>query len=313
MAKKKTKKEKNKNKFEYNNEIIGVIIILLGIIGLLGTGIVGNIVKSFAIFLVGTIYVALLILLLVIGVFLILKKDVPNLLSSRLIGIYIIIISFLVILHVKYIEVNGTESIKIITETFNNLLLSFSNNSALSNSGGGIIGAIFSYLFVTAFGDGAQIVIYTMFVLGVILTLNVSILDVYNKIKPHISNLFNRDKEDEEEAEEEPNIKVNIDDNKNNSLEPAVVVEPVKVEKIDEDVPIVRPQPKIVSNESEEIPDEVIINSSANYQLPSINLLNTVKNVSNKENEVKAKENIVELEKVLKDFDISGKVVQVNI
>lgn len=313
MAKKKTKKEKNKNKFEYNNEIIGVIIILLGIIGLLGTGIVGNMVKSFAIFLVGTIYVALLILLLVIGVFLILKKDVPNLLSSRLIGIYIIIISFLVILHVKYIEVNGTESIKIITETFNNLLLSFSNNSALSNSGGGIIGAIFSYLFVTAFGDGAQIVIYTMFVLGVILTLNVSILDVYNKIKPHISNLFNRDKEDEEEAEEEPNIKVNIDDNKNNSLEPAVVVEPVKVEKIDEDVPIVRPQPKIVSNESEEIPDEVIINSSANYQLPSINLLNTVKNVSNKENEVKAKENIVELEKVLKDFDISGKVVQVNI
>lgn len=313
MAKKKTKKEKNKNKFEYNNEIIGVIIILLGIIGLLGTGIVGNMVKSFAIFLVGTIYVALLILLLVIGVFLILKKDVPNLLSSRLIGIYIIIISFLVILHVKYIEVNGTESIKIITETFNNLLLSFSNNSALSNSGGGIIGAIFSYLFVTAFGDGAQIVIYTMFVLGIILTLNVSILDVYNKIKPHISNLFNRDKEDEEEAEEEPNIKVNIDDNKNNSLEPAVVVEPVKVEKIDEDVPIVRPQPKIVSNESEEIPDEVIINSSANYQLPSINLLNTVKNVSNKENEVKAKENIVELEKVLKDFDISGKVVQVNI
>lgn len=313
MAKKKTKKEKNKNKFEYNNEIIGVIIILLGIIGLLGTGIVGNIVKSFAIFLVGTIYVALLILLLVIGVFLILKKDVPNLLSSRLIGIYIIIISFLVILHVKYIEVNGTESIKIITETFNNLLLSFSNNSALSNSGGGIIGAIFSYLFVTAFGDGAQIVIYTMFVLGIILTLNVSILDVYNKIKPHISNLFNRDKEDEKEAEEEPNIKVNIDDNKNNSLEPAVVVEPVKVEKIDEDVPIVRPQPKIVSNESEEIPDEVIINSSANYQLPSINLLNTVKNVSNKENEVKAKENIVELEKVLKDFDISGKVVQVNI
>ena len=313
MAKKKTKKEKNKNKFEYNNEIIGVIIILLGIIGLLGTGIVGNMVKSFAIFLVGTIYVALLILLLVIGVFLILKKDVPNLLSSRLIGIYIIIISFLVILHVKYIEVNGTESIKIITETFNNLLLSFSNNSALSNSGGGIIGAIFSYLFVTAFGDGAQIVIYTMFVLGIILTLNVSILDVYNKIKPHISNLFNRDKEDEKEAEEEPNIKVNIDDNKNNSLEPAVVVEPVKVEKIDEDVPIVRPQPKIVSNESEEIPDEVIINSSANYQLPSINLLNTVKNVSNKENEVKAKENIVELEKVLKDFDISGKVVQVNI
>ena len=59
MAKKKTKKSKNKNKFEYNNEVIGVLIILVGIIGLLGTGIIGNIVKSFAIFLVGTIYILL--------------------------------------------------------------------------------------------------------------------------------------------------------------------------------------------------------------------------------------------------------------
>ena len=41
--------------------------------------------------------------------------------------------------------------------------------------------------------------------------------------------------------------------------------------------------------------------------------MNTVKNVSNKENETKAKQNITELEKVLKDFDITGKIVQVNI
>ena len=63
MAKKKTKKEKKKNKFEYSNEIGGVIVILLGIIGILGTGIVGNIVRSFAIFLVGTIYMMLLMVL----------------------------------------------------------------------------------------------------------------------------------------------------------------------------------------------------------------------------------------------------------
>ena len=53
MAKKKSKKDKNKNKFEYSNEIIGVMVILVGIIGILGSGIVGNIVRSFAIFLVG--------------------------------------------------------------------------------------------------------------------------------------------------------------------------------------------------------------------------------------------------------------------
>lgn len=316
MAKKKSKKSKNKNKFEYSNEIVGVIIILLGVIGLLGTGIVGNMVKSFAIFLVGTIYVLLLLLLIVIGVLLILKKDTPNLLSSRLIGIYIIIISFLVLLHVKYIEINGTEGVKIITETFNNLMVSFSNNRALSNAGGGIVGAVFSYIFVSAFGSGAKIVVCTMFVLGVILVLNVSILEMYNKIKPHIINLFNRvsDDEDDDEEEEETPVNMNIPKEDNALPEAAVVVEPAKVESLDQDVPIVRTPPKIVSADTDEIKDEVIINSAnVNYQLPSINLLNTVKNVSNKENEVKAKESIGELEKVLRDFDITGKVVQVNI
>lgn len=314
MAKKKTKKSKNKNKFEYSNEIVGVIIILLGVIGLLGTGLVGNMVKSFAIFLVGTIYVVLLLLLIVVGVFLIFKKDPPNLLSSRLIGLYIIIISFLVLLHVKYIEVNDTEGIKIITETFNNLMVSFSNNRALSNSGGGIIGAVFSYIFVSCFGSGAKIVVCTMFVLGIILFLNVSILDLYNKIKPRIANIFNKEDDDDEEEEEEPKVSVNTQADETLLTDPAVVVEPVKVENIDQDVPIMRTPPKIVSTEPEEVKDEVIINSSnENYQLPPINLLNTVKNVSNKENEVKAKESIGELEKVLKDFDITGKVVQVNI
>ena len=314
MAKKKTKKSKNKNKFEYSNEIVGVIIILLGVIGLLGTGLVGNMVKSFAIFLVGTIYVVLLLLLIVVGVFLIFKKAPPNLLSSRLIGLYIIIISFLVLLHVKYIEVNDTEGIKIITETFNNLMVSFSNNRALSNSGGGIIGAVFSYIFVSCFGSGAEIVVCTMFVLGIILFLNVSILDLYNKIKPRIANIFNKEDDDDEEEEEEPKVSVNTQADETLLTDPAVVVEPVKVENIDQDVPIMRTPPKIVSTEPEEVKDEVIINSSnENYQLPPINLLNTVKNVSNKENEVKAKESIGELEKVLKDFDITGKVVQVNI
>lgn len=313
MAKKKTKKEKNKNKFEYSNEIVGVIVILLGIIGILGTGIVGNIVRSFAIFLVGTIYMMLLILLVVLGIILILKKDMPNMFSSRFIGVYTIVISLLIVLHIKYIEVNSAEGVKIITETFNNLMLSFSSNTALSNAGGGIIGALFSYLFVTFFGDGAAIVTFTLLALGIILVLDLSILDIINKFKPFITRLFEQKEEDEDDEEE---TVVDIKGQNNDELieQPAVVVEPIKVENIDVDVPIIRTPPKIVSNEPEEVQDEVIINSvNANYQLPSINLLNTVKNVSNRDNEIKAKENIGELEKVLRDFDITGKIVQVNI
>lgn len=316
MAKKKAKKEKNKNKFEYSNEIVGVIIILFSIIGILGTGIVGNIVRSFAIFLVGTLYLALLILFGVVGICLIFKKEAPNLLSSKMIGIYITVISILVMFHVKYIEINKTEGIKIITETFNNLMISFNSNTALSNSGGGIIGAIFSYLFVTCFGNGAMIVTITLLVLGIVLIFNISIVDLFNKIKPSIEKMWQKSEKDEEEKEDTKDlIKTKVPDTEELPLEePAVVVEPVKVENIDADVPIMRTPPKINTNESLEIKDEVIINSvNENYKLPPINLLNTVKNVSNKENETKAKQNITELEKVLKDFDITGKIVQVNI
>ena len=315
MTKKKTKKEK-KSKFEYSNEIIGLIIILIAIIGIGGYGVVGHIIRSFAIFLVGTIYIALLIFLLVLGTMLIFQKEKPNLLSTKLIGVYIIILSLLVALHVKYVEVNGTEGVKIITETFNNLMLSFSSDVALGNSGGGIIGAIFSYIFVSAFGDGSMIVVFTMLILGIILVFNISILDLYKKIEPHLKKIFTRNKEDDEEEEEEdlPNIKDTNFVEENKPIEdPAVVVEPIKVEPIDDDVPIVR-TPKIVNNEPEEVKDEVIINSvNENYQLPPINLLKTIKSVNNKENETQAKNNIAQLEKVLNDFDITGHVVQVNI
>ena len=310
MAKKKTKKNKNKNKFEYSNEIIGVIIILIGIIGLLGTGIIGNMIKSFAIFLVGTIYVLLLILMLIIGICLIFKKDSMNLLSSRMIGIYTIVISFLVILHIQYIDVNQTKGIKIITDTFNNLLLSFSSSRALTNSGGGIIGAVFSYIFVTSFGSGAKIVVFTMFILGAILLLNVSISEMYTKVKNYINDMFESEDDDEEEIIEKTKVNVNMPLEEETLPEPSIVQNPIKVENIDEDVPIMRTEPKIVSND---IDDGAINSTNENYQLPPITLLNTVKNVSNKENEIKAKERINELEKVLKDFDITGKVVQVNI
>ena len=320
MAKKKTKKSKSNNKFEYTNEIVGVIIILIGVIGILGTGIIGNMVKSFSIFLVGTIYLLLLITLVIVGILLIFKENSINLLSSRMIGIYILLISFLVLLHIKYIELNGSKGTAIITETFDNLMAAFSNSSALSNSGGGLIGAVFSYLFVTLFGTGAKIVVCTLFILGIILVLNVSIQNIYNKIKPELLKLFERKEEDDDEneiieneakAKEVSPIKVNTPIEEEIEEDLSVVKEPIKVENIDNDVPIAR------VNTEEKIEEEkanvLINNTNINYKLPPISLLNTVKNANNKANEDWAKENIGNLEKVLSDFEITGKVVQVNI
>lgn len=319
MAKKKQKKDKNK-KFEYSNEIVGLIIILISIIGIGGYGVVGNLIKSFSIFLVGTIYIALLLVLLIFGVYLIFKREKPNLFTTRLLGLYTLILALLVALHIKYVEVNGTQGFKIITETFNNLMLAFTSPNVIDNVGGGVIGAVFSWIFVSAFEDGAMIVVFTMALLGLILFFNRGIRDIIEKIKPIFANVFTSNNEEEQEEKlihkEKEEIKMNTIEEDPIIKKPEIVKveEPSKELPPDDDVPIVKNIPKIVTPESEVIKDEIIINSvNENYQLPSINLLKTTKSINNKENENQAKLNIENLEKVLKDFDITGKIVQVNI
>ena len=101
MAKKKQKKEKEK--FEYSNEIIGVLLILLSIIGMLGYGRAGNFIRSFSVFLVGVAYFPLLIAFLALGVYLIVKRKSPKMVSRMSIGIYLIIMAVLTLIHMDYV------------------------------------------------------------------------------------------------------------------------------------------------------------------------------------------------------------------
>ena len=118
MAKRKTKKD-DKKKFEYTSEVVGIIMILASIIGIGGYGPAGNFIRAFSIFLVGNIYIFLLVAILILGGYIIIKRKSPDLLGLRWIGLYILIISFLILLHLKYIELNSSDGIKIITETYN--------------------------------------------------------------------------------------------------------------------------------------------------------------------------------------------------
>ena len=87
MTKRKTKKTKE---FEYSNEIIGVLLILLSIIGMLGYGRAGNFLRGFSVFLVGIAYFPLMIIFLILGVYLIVKGKSPKMISRIYIGLYLI-------------------------------------------------------------------------------------------------------------------------------------------------------------------------------------------------------------------------------
>lgn len=298
MAKKKQKKEKEK--FEYSNEIIGVILILLSIIGMLGYGRAGNFIRSFAVFLVGVVYFPLLIVFLVLGVYLIVKRKTPKLLSRTSIGACLIAMAILTLLHLEYLS----SDTQIISETFKNIMLAFKSVDIIKNCGGGIIGSLLLYVFNWAFADGIIIVVITMIVLGLILMLNTSVLTMLSKLKlkKRTKEAKHEEESDNEEEAADKRIVISSIDELTNKKE-----DNIQGKETDDDIPIKTGNEK---NDSEKV-QEVVKNTD--YKLPSLNLLKTVKNVNSRENEVRAKENIQKLEEVLKVFDISGKIVQVNI
>ena len=310
MAKKKQKKDSEKKKFEYTDEVAGILIILMCIIGLGNYGPAGNFIRSFSVFLVGTISPFLLMYLLIVGLYLIVKRKSPNFFSMKSIGFYIMIISYLVFLHTSYITKNETEGIKIITETFDNLLLTFKNVDLVSNSGGGMIGAVFSYCFYSLFKDGTTIVVITLGLLGFILCFNFSIYDLVKKMKDKTTEKVHNIKERHNEEKNKKNKNVE-EDEKGVVISSVSEVTQVKdnESEVEDDIPINKP----VENNGISIDnnEEVVINK--NYRLPPLSLLKTVKNVNNKDNEIYAKEAITKLEEILAIFEISGKVVQVNI
>jgi len=312
MAKKKKKKEEEKKKFEYSNEVIGIILILTSIIGIGAYGPAGNFIRAFAIFLVGNIYIFLLAGVLIIGGYLIVKRKMPDFFNLRWIGFYIIVISFLILLHTKYIILNSQEGMKIITETFDNLLKVFSEadsvsvidtiSKSISNSGGGMIGAIFTYVFYSLFRDGTKIVVITLIVIGVILLLNTSIIDLIKKIKLPKIKKHERKPKVKEEEEIDKRIIVSSSKDIEKISDKEVVSEP--------DIPIKTSSssPSPVVEEPEEKP---VVNP--NYKLPPLTLLKLSKGNNDKENVEAVKQNINTLEKVLADFDIPGKIKECHI
>ena len=304
MAKKKQKKEKEK--FEYSEEILGVLIVLICVIGILGYGRAGNFFRSFAVFLTGICYAPFLIILLILGLYLIVKRKMPNLLTTKFIGSYMISLTLLVYCHREYIKLNSGS--KIITETFTNVMSSFRSPQVISNTGGGMIGAIFGYVFDWAFSDGIYIVLITIALLGLILVFNTSLIDLVKKIKVL---KFKKVKKDIKECNDEEEVKDEEVEDKRIIISSMEELSHIKDNDInvDKDIPI----KDAMDEEKSAFKKDEEVTSNPNYKLPPISLLKSAKNVNNKENENNAKECISKLEEVFKVFEISGKIVQVNI
>ena len=322
MAKKKTKREKKKA-FAYSTELYGVLLLLAGIIGIGKYGPVGNLISAFAVFLVGVFYNILLILLLILGGYLIIKREWPNFFTTKMLGFYLFMIGILSLMHEEYIAANNYNGIKVFQETVDQLTVAFSSltNSSVTPDiiGGGIIGCTFSVLFTSLFSyNGMKIVAWTLCIAGISLFTGFSIADFVKNTSSKAKEMLPKKEKKEKESvqEKEPSF----DSNKKPVITGASD-EPVKEEKkvtissIDQLTKINTKEEPVIKTEipvEQPVERQVIIHNG-NYELPPISILNPVKNKKSKANEGLVEKNIETLEKVLKDFGVIGKVVEVHI
>ncbi len=295
MAKKKKRKEEKKSSTGYQIELIGLLLILIAIIGICEFGIVGNFIKCFSAFLVGEWYNVLLILIAIIGIYMMIKREKPNFFTSNLIGLYIIILSILIIYHINYIKEFNLEGMEVFKETINNLM-SFSEGAKIY--GGGILGAIFSFIFVKLFSiEGTRVVCIVLIISGIIMFTGLSIYDMIKIFKNKTKNLVKhketkKDKleisKTEDEYEEDGKIVVS-------SMNELIHVDDKKQPEKEQQLEVAK----------EETPGI--------YTCPPISLLTRPVKTNNKENELAIKNNVPILETVLKDFGIDGHVVAAHV
>ena len=304
MAKRKKRRRSEDTGFKYPIEIKGIIYIVIAVIGFLGfrANIIGTIIKGFARFLMGSFDFIVLGMMLIIGGYMLVKREKPRYIDSRLIGFYIFVIGLLSLAHMNYIDTDAKflDTMKL---TIDKIL--YSVKAAEGYSGGGIIGAFFMYLLMKYIGKvGSLIVIGVLMLIGILLMANLSISECFDWIREKVRKPSEYEEDDDEQGLEEYDEETE-DDNEE------IENRKIKISSISE----LTHQNVEEPEEAEEEVKESASNKYVNYKLPTLSLLSKPKknDINTKENEASIRDNIKRLEEVLRDFEVSAKVKEVHV
>lgn len=309
MAKKKKSKESSATS-SYSVELIGLILILIGIIGF-GFGFVGSLIKKFAMFLAGAWWIVVLIFTIILGIYMLYKRKMPKFTSGKLIGLYLIFIIILVASHFEFLNLadNPGDIFKATYDNFMERISSITANNALETSGttsvvigGGFIGATFITLLYSLFGKTGSIVILVILgIFAAVLTFNVNLSNIFSKI----FGIFKHKKKEKKEVSSDEVITTN-----SNDIE---VKEEPKQDKIVITSMDELKQKPIEQESLEPKKRQEDIYESTTYTLPKFNeIFDPIKQKKINSTEF-TKSNKEILERVLRDFGVNAKVVEIHI
>lgn len=324
MAKRKKKKSKKTSSIEISIELYSILIIFITIIGLGKLGPVGKIITSFSLFLTGSAYMLFLILMLVLGVYIFIKKEWPDFFTTKMLGLYLFIIGLLTFMHWDFISQNNGNASLIFRETLDCLVKGFNSIMAtgtvsdMVSVGGGIIGGVFALIFSKLFSLlGMKIATILFIVVGLCMFTGFSISEFLSEKVTLAKSHKKENKQEESDSSNQPihkdifaNKKVKISNGNEIEEEP----EKPKIKSIDELKKVnAQPPEEQVVNQIQEPEKEKVDVTNPQYKLPPLDLLNKPKNNNNSMDNAAIEANIVKLEEVLKSFNVIAKVVEVHI
>jgi len=314
MAKKKTSKSTNSKNDSFRAELWGVALIIIGIMGFGSFGPVGNIIRSFSMFLMGTWYAIALFLCILVGAYLMIKRKSPNFWTIRLIGVYLIILTLLVYSHLEYAILENLNGKAIIEATLNNFL--DTNINYTVSSGGGIIGGLLTIAFTKMFDySGTKIVLVVLAVLGVILLFDINLGDILNFFR----KLFKKMRLPKRETTTTDGRIISKETGATSkNIEDTICTESLENVKVYSNMGELLGQSKVheeqlsmdLSRQHEiDFKDDDV---KKDYVLPTIDILEKPK-VQGKLNSTEFLQfNKAALERVLNDFQITGRVVEIH-
>lgn len=283
----------------YKKELTGLILVLISVIGIGHFGIVGVLVTSVAGFLVGKWNIILLISTLISGLYMMFKREKPDFWSSKLFGLYLLFIGVLILSHLNYVKNTTLVGSQMLEDVLNKFIPSLKDLSLIK--GGGIIGAVFTWLNMALFEKkGTEIVVIVLMACGFVMFTGISIIDAIKKIKEKSVEAINSRKENKEKSE----IKKKEEEYEKDTK--IVVSSYDELTHINEDK-----ESKEIIKESVVAKEDYLPNKG--YELPDISILNKPNKSKNNENQEAVKTNVEILVRVLRDFGIESKVVSVNI
>ena len=357
MSKRKKRQRKTKNRDEWKRtvtfEVMGLLLLAITCIAIAKLGMVGHTFVLLFRFFSGEWYMLMLLGLLILSGYIIWKRELPTFFSRQLVGVYVIMMSVLLLSHVTLFRMlsrgGSFADPSVIGNTWELFWLEVNGETSTTDLGGGMIGAVLFALFHLLFdARGAQWIAMIFIVIGIILVTGKSLNDTVIKVAVGLFTFAKNQwlafmddmkgwKEDSNKRKKEKQVeeKKHKEEKKAKPQEEVIVMEDSSVEEIvsppiissfndREDIMAQEAGTAVTSNDQngEQVEDTGGLITgpmpfteveNKEYVLPSLDLLN--KPVAN--HQTTEHENIYQnarkLEKTFASFGVKAKVTKVHL